>query len=354
MESIQKAKLDSILDSPKKKRGRPRKNKNTLPSQKLDNNKKSIEYNEDDDEDNNEPSTFNQEDNKDRKEDEDEIILHIPFNFDDLNTSIKKDNTKKENSSQDPVNIFTIADLSDNDTSDGDQYDDYNTNPDLIKKLREKDDIIRKLEETITEYKKLFTESNMSGLNECKVTKLDLNLINIDTGDKIELIPTNICCWWCTEQFNTLPCFLPEKYEDNKYHVYGCFCSYNCAAAYNLDIDDYKVWDRFSLIKKLSKDMFNNDTEIHVAPPRQALQKFGGILTIEQFRKNFIIHEKEYRHIVPPMVSIVTMIEEIYKNTGKWDKIKSSNPEDNLILKRTTPLPNSKNSLIHTMGITIK
>src|SRR5205807_878533 len=152
-------------------------------------------------------------------EDEDEIILHIPFNINDLKC-FDKIASKKENTSTPDIvntNIFTIADLSDNSYSD--EYSDYNANEELVKKLK-------------------------------------------------------------------------EKYEDKKYHVYGCFCSYNCVAAYNMDIDDYKVWDRLSLIKKLYKDVFGNDKELAMAPPRQALIKFGGILTIEDFRKNSLKNEK--------------------------------------------------------------
>jgi hypothetical protein len=57
---------------------------------------------------------------------------------------------------------------------------------------------------------------------------------------------------------------------------------------------------------------------------------------------------------MPPMVSIVPFIEESVKNTSKWDKIRSSDPNDNLVLKRTKPLPNPKNTIFETMSIKMK
>ena len=45
---------------------------------------------------------------------------------------------------------------------------------------------------------------------------------------------TNIKCWWCTLSFDDVPCFIPKKMRNGKYHVFGCFCSFNSAMAYNL------------------------------------------------------------------------------------------------------------------------
>ena len=74
----------------------------------------------------------------------------------------------------------------------------------------------------------------------------------------------------------------------------GCFCSFNCAIAYNLDLNDYKIWDRQSNIYQMKNkiDPLNKIT-IQPAPPRQTLHMFGGPYSISDFRKSFFILNKE-------------------------------------------------------------
>lgn len=133
---------------------------------------------------------------------------------------------------------------------------------------------------------------------------------------------TNLCCWWCSSQFDNIPFFLPNKYENKKFFVYGIFCSPNCTLAYNIDINDNKVWERHSLIYLLYNNITCENLRIKLfpAPPRQNLKKFGGNLTIEEFRiKSTII--KNSRFIIHPMVPIKTLIEESYqdRNQYKWN-----------------------------------
>ena len=55
---------------------------------------------------------------------------------------------------------------------------------------------------------------------------------------------TDICCWWCCHKCD-VPLSLPEKLYDDTFHVFGCFCSFNCAAAYNVNLNDYKIWEDY-------------------------------------------------------------------------------------------------------------
>ena len=43
---------------------------------------------------------------------------------------------------------------------------------------------------------------------------------------------TQIHCFWDCHPFNNIPISIPLKVENGVYHVYGCFCSLECAAAY--------------------------------------------------------------------------------------------------------------------------
>jgi hypothetical protein len=156
------------------------------------------------------------------------------------------------------------------------------------------------------------------------------------------------CCWWCCSEFNTVPIGLPNKYINKQFYLHGCFCSFNCAHAYNLDLNDYKVWERYSLLNYIKKIIFNdsNVQSIIAAPPRQILKKFGGIMDVNDFRSASIFIPKEYVYMLPPMIPIFTVIEEIPKffYKGKGDKKKTEFTE--LKLKRTKPILTQCNSLL--------
>lgn len=210
---------------------------------------------------------------------------------------------------------------------------------------------IEKLEKELEEYKELLTASK-TFFTENTVTKLNLNLID-EAGETIKLKHTDISCWWCSHQFETLPCFIPRALIDNIYQVFGCFCSFNCAAAYNMNMSDTqsRIRNRHALILKLFHNIFGNDKELIVAPSYLILKKYGGTLSINEFRKSFTCEIKEYMYILPPMTPISTYIEGRTINNPFSKKIKSLSSDDELVLKRSKPLPNEKNNLIHHMGI---
>jgi len=317
---------------PKRRRGRPRKNQvvNTTEQKKASHKVKEIK-----------------KDKLIMKEDDDEIILHLPINLDDISKfKINSSKEKNSSSSAQETNIFTIADISNDSSSD--EYDAYNDyKGELITKLKERDEKIKKLEEELSDYKALFKKMR-SGTNDRRAVRLDVDLVDIINGKSVVVERTDIACWWCSCNFDNPPCFIPDKCIEGVYYVFGCFCSPNCAAAYNLKIEDYKVWNRYSLIKKLY------GVDVPIAPPREALDKFGGPLTLEEFRHNCQYFDKEYRFIMPPMISIVPIIEESTRDNSRYSKLFSKNPDDDLILKRSKPLPRSKNTLIETMGLITK
>jgi len=169
---------------------------------------------------------------------------------------------------------------------------------------------------------------------------------------------TNIYCQWCCHPFDNLPCAIPDKYINGKFYLFGCFCSFNCAAAYNFNQKSYSIWERFSLLnllyKKISKKSF---IKIKQAPPRQTLKIFGGFFTIEQFRKNFLTNIV-YNIIDPPMIAIIPKVEEnIFEHVKKDSKFIPV--DDNMIqnatlkLKREKPLTNTSNTLESYMNLKI-
>jgi hypothetical protein len=306
-------------DPTKKKRGRPKKNKIAI---ECNDSKKKIR-------------NINPVERCD-----DEIILHIPLTIDDIkkySPEITLDNTVQNNLTSESKNIFVINENS---------YNEQNSeNSENIKKLNnllnEKDEYIKKLENDLIQIKQM--NNIKDGIDDINITKMNINFVNVKDGKTIMMDKTDILCWWCTESFNTMPCFIPEKVVKNTYYVYGCFCSFNCAIAYNLQMNDYKVWDKHSLIISLCNEMTQSDNDISIAPPKEILKKYGGYLTIEEYRRNFKNMTKEYRILIPPMISIISYIEETSKCNDKIKIQKSNN--NGYALKRTKPLPGSNTNI---------
>jgi hypothetical protein len=124
---------------------------------------------------------------------------------------------------------------------------------------------------------------------------------------------TDISCWWCCHQFETVPIGLPIKYDDykKKFHVKGVFCSFSCMLAYKNDNSIYQ--SKRNLINFLYKKLtgtFLLDINLVSAPPRCALKMFGGELNITQFRNSFK-ENKIYKMIQYPMFICNDYIEEV-------------------------------------------
>lgn len=286
---------------------------------------------------------------------EEPIILQLPISLKEFhtiknNTIFEKDsNTTNETPEQ--TNIFTINDI-DNDSNSGSSlYESDNLFVyELKKKIKEQENTIKNLEKELTGYKDILDDSS-NGLNNRKVSRMNINFINSSNGQQIISEKTPIACWYCSHNFDSTPCFIPEKFYDDKYYVFGCFCTYNCAATYNLKMDDSGMWYRYSLLKKLYNTLYQNTAEIPLSPPREIFEKFGGPLKYDDYRKNSIKCHKEFRFIMPPMTSIVPLIEE--HNSLDSSKVNISLADLNKKKKvgRTNPLPGMKNTLFETLGI---
>ena len=163
-------------------------------------------------------------------------------------------------------------------------------------------------------------------------------------------------CWWCSHSFETVPVGLPNKYcpKQKKFYLYGCFCSFNCAHSYNLDIKDYKVWERYALLNYIKKIIYTNvnNTDnlikpIISAPPKEVLKVYGGELSIEEYRNSSISIPKEYYHLLPPMIPIFSVVEEIPKFFYQDRGSKKKNDFGELKIKRNKPLLTQNNNLLN-------
>lgn len=101
---------------------------------------------------------------------------------------------------------------------------------------------------------------------------------------------TKYHCWWCTYQFDTPPIGLPRRIIDSsEFQVIGNFCSFGCVLAYGLETKAVKVstGDIIYFYQKLTgkTDITYTNQKLKPAPSRYLLEKFGGRMTIEQYRK---------------------------------------------------------------------
>lgn len=311
------------MDSQKfmKKRGRPRKNQLIQKPHKNSDSKKIINH-------------------------EKEIILHLAIPMNKTLNSVNEELTQSDDSEKNNFTTLTnendimLSDITDEENKldslgVSDEYESDNfDNENLIKDIKQKDFIIKNLQ---NEIKKIKTEKVMNYERQINYKPMNLKLICIKTGKSVVLDKTNIACWWCTYNFETMPCFMPDKYHDNAFHVYGCFCSFNCKLAYNLKyLNDHRMMERYSLIMKMYRTIYeiyeeNKLSDIQIAPDREILEKFGGPMSIVDYRKNFVTCKSEYKMKIPPLINIVPFLEEkskveiVSSNTTRQDNSKKSN-----------------------------
>jgi hypothetical protein len=137
-----------------------------------------------------------------------------------------------------------------------------------------------------------------------KLKQLQNNLHSNNCCDK------KSACFWCTYDFDTSPIFIPKFFIQESYHVYGCFCSPECATAYlmNENIDSSAKFERYYLLNFIYCKVYDYKKNIKPAPnPQHTLEKFYGNLSIQEYRalfKNerlFLIVEKPLTRIMPEL-----------------------------------------------------
>lgn len=195
-------------------------------------------------------------------------------------------------------------------------------------------------------------------------SNLKLKIVNLlkdfEEKNKVNEWPSNtsICCYWCCHKFDNAPFGIPVNFANNKFDVFGCFCSLECASAYNFKMHDNidEMWERFNLINLLSRRL-NLGRLVKPSPDRLALKMFGGYMEIDEFR-SFFKSNKLVNINFPPMTSITQQIEEVNEhelnNDFKYiplDQDRIDKYKEKQMFKRTKPLINNKNSLEFTMNL---
>lgn len=177
-------------------------------------------------------------------------------------------------------------------------------------------------------FKEVNTHQNP--INDKQVTMNNDNDVTKSINEKLKqlqsnlhnntICETNSACFWCTYEFSNLPIAIPKFEMSSTYHVYGCFCSPECAVAHLLqeNIDNSTKFERYHLLCYIYSKVFNYTTNIKPAPdPRYMLKKYCGNLTIEEYRSLFKSHN--YLFIIDkPITRELPELHEDFKTTNDF------------------------------------
>ena len=121
-----------------------------------------------------------------------------------------------------------------------------------------------------------------------------------ETWKKLKILQHNLhtnnvndkksACFWCTYDFGNPPVHIPKHEMKGTYHVYGCFCSPECAVAHLMaeNIDSSTKFERYYLTNHIYSKIYNYKKNIKPAPnPHYILDKFYGNLSIQEYRSLF-------------------------------------------------------------------
>ena len=141
------------------------------------------------------------------------------------------------------------------------------------------------------------------------IKKISVKIIELQKNFYFNDIPnTNSACFWCTCPFDHTSIHIPKYKLNDKYHVYGCFCSPECAVAYLMkeQIDHSQKFERYQLLNFLYNNIYNDSSYIKPAPdPHYLLDKFMGNMSISEYRellsqdRLFIIVDKPITRVLP-------------------------------------------------------
>jgi hypothetical protein len=265
------------------------------------------------------------------KETKPNIILHLKCSLKDLQVN---------NLLSDSIDFFNISSTN-NDLSydlvnkevkiNENNYTNDNLNP---KKMLEEEDT----DENQDFY--LNKENDVRDIwKKLKILQHNLHINNI--SDK------KSACFWCTYEFDNPPIYIPKHYIKNSYHVYGCFCSPECATAYLMEenIDSSSKFERYYLINHIYSKIYDFKKNIKPAPnPYYMLEKYYGNLSIQEYR-SLLRNERLFLVVDKPLTRILPELHEDNDDFIINNKIIPSNNYQ--IKKKIHKKQQSKNNIVN-------
>jgi hypothetical protein len=269
-------------------------------------------------------------------------------------------NNKKSLSDRNKKKSITKRDMSDSDESCSD--DSCSSDEELPKRGKSskctgcssRDAKIKTMQSQISDLKKDVKTTNKIIPKERKSILSQMNFVDFSNGKKWSP-STKIGCLWDGQLFKTSPCPMPLRFYKNTYYVYGCFCSVNCVLAQIINMGGPNMSERVSLLHKMYRDMHGYCVKIKQSDPPTVLTIYGGKKSIDEYRSDNLIIEKECRVTLPPLAPLIPVIEYDYNDDNKINSanITLAKANKKIRLKRTKPLVN-RTGLAKSMGLKIK
>jgi hypothetical protein len=294
---------DSTNEPPKRKRGRKPKGGKIISTDSLPDNS----------DENNKPN----------------VILHLRCHLKDLGSSILSTSLIAEAAN----NTEKVEAYSSYDTRAGDLEYQVINNPDVGK-------------DTFVE-SELKVSDSTSKIN-AKLKELSRCLHSNDISDK------KSACFWCTCEFDNPPISIPQYELNGTYHVYGCFCSPECAVAHLMEqrIDQSMKFERYALLNHLYCKLYDYERNIRPAPdPHYTLDKYYGNLSIQDYRK-LLKSERLLLIVEKPLTRVLPELHQDSNDQmfGVNSSVNSNQPKYRL--KRKNTQTNKKTVVDATFGIT--
>ena len=223
-------------------------------------------------------------------------------------------------------------------------------NPHIVENIIPYDDsenkntysIIQK-EDKKNDYEQENNEQDIDDINQKQNTIMKKNinqkLKNLESIFNLNKVSKQSACFWCTCSFNSSPIHIPSLYFEEKYDVYGCFCSPECACSYLFqeNIDNNTKYERYQLLNYIYGNIYDYKKEIKPAPnPYYLLDKYYGNLTIQEYRqlldydRLILVIDKPLTKIYPEIHEDNNDFETIYENKIHLKKNNKINKNDAL------------------------
>lgn len=161
-------------------------------------------------------------------------------------------------------------------------------------------------------------------------------------------------CFWDTCEFDNPPVYIPKYFMNNTYHVYGCFCSPECAVAHLMEenIDSSIKFERYQMMNHIYSKIYNFKKNIKPAPnPYYMLEKYCGNLTTQEYR-SLLSNERLFLVVDKPLTRVMPELHEDNDDFIINNKIIPTNNIKNNIKLRQIQKKTKTNVLSERFGLT--
>lgn len=186
-------------------------------------------------------------------------------------------------------------------------------------------------------------ENDVRGIwKKLKILEHNLHVNNIDNKKS--------ACFWDTCEFDNPPVYIPKYFMNDAYHVYGCFCSPECAVAHLMEenIDSSIKFERYQLMNHIYSKIYDYSKNIKPAPnPYYMLEKYYGNLTTQEYR-SLLRNERLFLVVDKPLTRIMP---ELHEDNDDFIINNKIIPTNNIKLKKLQRKQTKNNILSERFGL---